>query len=243
MTNRNNNGSNEHSDDRGDAALPSELLVPLIEAKQRIRNLPAAQRMWDRLLTPAQRDELGGDVVRAYRTYGGTLGIWARLRPGAWEPRAVILIARAAGVLDEATYAWLDRELAAYDPSPQGDDERVALARRTRPLVLVEASGRLLAYWRGAAVDRPWHRNPMAWELLWTLAENARARRDVGWDEVSRAETPRAIVDRRSRLGRLLPHDLNERIVPGESSNRYRLALEPGEIGLFELEDWITELQ
>ncbi|MFL5531741.1 MAG: hypothetical protein ACJ8BC_07175 [Gemmatimonadales bacterium] len=135
------------------------------------------------------------------------------------------------GALERVAAALVDvRPL--YQPAPAEDV--VALAVSTRALVLRESPRAL--YWQGQPVEAPWEANPLLWELLWTLASRARRGQAVDRFALSNSDSERAIVDRRSRLGRLLPRSLDERI---RSAGRrsYRLELPPEQVALFCVEE------
>ena len=119
-----------------------------------------------------------------------------------------------------------------YREAPPAGDA-VALAVASRALVLVESPR--AAYWRGRPVQAAWDANPLLWELLWELAGRARRSQAVDRLCLSNPESERAIVDRRSRLGRLLPEGL-DRLIRAAGRRAYRLGLPPGEVALFHVE-------
>lgn len=80
----------------------------LKEAKSRIVPAGSARRMWERLLTPGERRELGDDFESRYRELG-TIGIWRRLK-SCPQHRAVLDVAYGIEFLTEPTYRWLLRE-------------------------------------------------------------------------------------------------------------------------------------
>jgi hypothetical protein len=75
----------------------------------RIKPLAAAERMWERLLTPRERKQLGDDLVGAFEVLG-TVGIWEKVRGGS-PARAVIEVAYGIGFLDQTSRDWLIREI------------------------------------------------------------------------------------------------------------------------------------
>ena len=77
---------------------------------QRVQTTAAAMRLWDRVLTSLQHQQLGGDLVTAYKDSGGTIGIWAKLRriPPA---RALVEVAHVLGFVDTFTGGRMLREL------------------------------------------------------------------------------------------------------------------------------------
>ena len=95
-------------------------------------------------------------------------------------------------------------------------------------------------------LDVNWHgRDSLLWELLWTLADRARARRSVDCDCLSNpksreAQSPpsaQAVKDRRSNLKKLIIPDLNELIVDA-GPGTYRLQLDPDDVCLL---GWFEE--
>src|SRR5262249_37018547 len=83
---------------------------------QLLRVMPntAAQRLWDRILSPTDREALGGDLATAYRD-GRTVGMWARLR-GCTSERAVAELAHRLGFINVDTQNWLLREFGEVPP-------------------------------------------------------------------------------------------------------------------------------
>ena len=101
----------------------------------------------------------------------------------------------------------------------------------------VSRRGNFLLYTsdRGGPVQAPWDANPLLWELLWELAGRARRSQAVDRFCLSNPEPGRAIVDRRSRLGRLLPPGLDG-LIRAAGRRAYRLQLPPGEVALFHVD-------
>ena len=75
----------------------------------RVKVFATAERMWDRLLSPAERRKLGGDLAAAYHRLG-TVGMWAKARQTSDE-QAVLEGSVGVGHLSQANYEWLQREM------------------------------------------------------------------------------------------------------------------------------------
>lgn len=89
--------------------LPPKVLAELQRQLGFLSSPESGLRMWERLMTPAERQRLGGKFEAAYRSGGGTVRIWMRLR-GVSQIRAIVEIAQGIGFLTDATAAWLLRE-------------------------------------------------------------------------------------------------------------------------------------
>jgi len=104
------------------------------------------------------------------------------------------------------------------------------------PGALVGRASGAGAFWQHAEFHAAWDENPLLWELLWALARRGQQAQAVDRFCLSNSESDRAIVDRRSRLGRLLPAGLRARIRPA-GRRSYRLDLAPEEIALVQRND------
>jgi hypothetical protein len=107
----------------------------------------------------------------------------------------------------------------------------VADALAAKALVLVESPR--AAYWRGELLEVRWEDCPLLWELLGALARRGQQAQAVDRFCLSNPGSARAIVDRRSRLGRLLPIELDDQITAA-GRRTYRLALAATDIALFQ---------
>jgi hypothetical protein len=113
--------------------LPPEVLRQLQDLSLRI-NVPfVAQRAWDRLLTDADRQELGGDLELAFRQFGKLIGMWMRLNRVS-EVRAILELAQRLNFLAEADFQWLARETGEeslpappVSPKPSWNSDRCEL--------------------------------------------------------------------------------------------------------------------
>ena len=91
--------------------LPSRAAKDLLETTElRVQNPVAAQALWERVLTTAQRKRLGNDLEAAYYRFGGTIGIWKYLR-GGHPLRAMVDAALALNLLTPTDSRWLVQEL------------------------------------------------------------------------------------------------------------------------------------
>lgn len=75
----------------------------------RVRLFASALLVWQRLLTPEERERLGGDLAAAWRRFGA-IGMWTEVR-GVSPEQAVLEMAVGIGHMSPANYDWLRREL------------------------------------------------------------------------------------------------------------------------------------
>ncbi len=229
--------------------------LPLEPLNQRVREklhhadmslkcLQAAQLMWDKLLTVDEQHRLGGDLVAAYEKYHGPVRIYLQVRK-VWFIRAIIEVARGVDLLSETDYRWLDREISKVDPllsvsrraarrpitSERDPEDIIAQECPLHKLLLVQGKGAHCLYWKDEQVLGPWSKNLKIWELLWELARHAKTGQAVAWDQLSTCNTD-AIVDRRARLKKFIPGELNLLIKPTGDAGNYRLTLDPTHIYL-----------
>jgi hypothetical protein len=76
----------------------------------RLRPAFVAEKLWNRVFSQSDRRKLGGDLEKCYPKLG-TLGMWMKARGVSNEWRAALDLAKALGILDSTTYAWLLREI------------------------------------------------------------------------------------------------------------------------------------
>lgn len=126
---------------------------------------------------------------------------------------------------------------AIYREADKGEFQ-LAKALAAKQLVLTDSPRN--AYWNSQRIEANWERKTLVWELLWELAGQARFRLAVDRDCLSNKNSLRAIRDRRSDLGKLLPPELNDLIVAAGRYS-YRLDLPPDAIAVLVHED--DELQ
>jgi hypothetical protein len=83
------------------------------EAAGRIRPFASASLMWHLLLNREQREEVGGNLKKAFRRFG-TAGIWMQVN-NVSEGRAIVEIARGIGFLEEPIAQRLLIEMGEAD--------------------------------------------------------------------------------------------------------------------------------
>ena len=207
---------------------PEPWELELTASALRIRPFPAAERLWDRVLTEEDRLRLGGDFVTAY-TKHGTAGMWAKLR-GVSRERATVDVCHALGLLDDATHQWLLRELGQL---PNDAEQVIQDAAQTGALVLVERPR--AAYWQGQAIAVDWDRHGASWDYLWELGRHAKAGQSIDHTTFPASGDVAFVTKQKSRLlaQRGFPRTLAVRI---KSAGRYaqKLDLGPEEVRLFE---------
>lgn len=87
----------------------------------RVQSPTVAGLLWERVLTENQRQRLGNNLAACLR-HGATVGMWMRLHKVS-QPRAILDVAHAIGLLSESDYSWLLREVG-------GGRRRVARASK-----------------------------------------------------------------------------------------------------------------
>ena len=97
----------------------------------RVQLFATARLMWQRLLTAAERSQLGANLDRAFRRqqWRKTIGMWTEVRGGSDE-EALLEIALNTGHLSRSNYEWLRREMG-LPLSPQITPPEQALAAST----------------------------------------------------------------------------------------------------------------
>jgi hypothetical protein len=89
-----------------DSLTPSpKAIQELRTCLYRIGSLASAQRLWDRHLTPSDRERLGGNLLRAHRKHD-TFGLWSELR-GITPDRAVVEVGQKLGFIRDVDVDWL----------------------------------------------------------------------------------------------------------------------------------------
>jgi len=205
-----------------------------LECRQRICNVPGAQRLWERHLTPSDRDRLGGDFCRAYEEHQ-ILGMWVTLR-GVTRNRAVLDIGLRLNFLSEGDYQWLVREIGEF-PNTQ---EAMTAAIAAGHLVLVEDPREV--YWNGVVIDVDWNRYAANWEFLWVLSQQAKRGRSIDRLDFGDNSAPNIVTRRKHRLTSRpeFPVDLTDLIIPAGRGTQ-RLDLAPERIHLF-VQDHLGEM-
>src|SRR5436189_3980731 len=100
---------NQDGDMTTSCNISEHAIKELQTAYLRIKPPMSAVRLWERVLTPADRARLGGNMEQAFADHG-TVGMWKKLR-GVSGERAVIDVAHKLNLIDDETAEWLKREI------------------------------------------------------------------------------------------------------------------------------------
>jgi hypothetical protein len=195
----------------------------------RIQSKAAALRLWEWVLTDAERQRLGGDLAAAWCRLG-TVGMWQRLR-GVSVVRAVADVGLELGLIDERRHRWLLRAAGEVH-----DDAEAAIQQAVASggLVLVERPRAV--YWNCEAVPVDWDRHGALWDYFWELCRHAKAGRPIDQMTFPAAADPAVVTKYRHRLvaQRNFPRSLAARIQPA-GRHAQKLQLSPDQVRLFEL--------
>lgn len=145
----------------------SQSQLAFAECFHRIQCPSSAQRLWERHLSAADRDQFDSDLPAAYRQYR-TAGLWAKLR-GISLDRGVLEVGLILNFLTRADYEWLVREIGEFS----NPEESMAAAIAAGDLVLLESPRE--AYWDSEKIDIDWNRFNSCWEFLWELSRHAKS--------------------------------------------------------------------
>jgi hypothetical protein len=159
------------------AAVRSQPLSPEVQEEMetnydRIRPAASAFRLWERVLTEAERQRLGGDLEKVWRQHG-TAGMWMQLR-GVSLQRAVVDVAYELNFINDRTRRWLLRELGEVPDDPS---ETLEAAIASGDLVLVENPR--AAYWRSQPITVDWEKRSALWIFFWELCKHAKAGKGI----------------------------------------------------------------
>ncbi len=130
-------GDARNADPTNDSAqrrLSDAVLEELQSAELGIRAPAVAERVWERLFSPREREQLANEFDLPGLRNLGALGMWQAVRGGGRE-QAIIDIAEGVSLLDAQTASWLRRELNFPEPAeraPVWDVERGVLSMGTR---------------------------------------------------------------------------------------------------------------
>ncbi len=209
-------------------------------AVTRVRGAPPAQRLWDLVFTPAERQQLGGDLETAYREHGSAVGMWRHLH-GVSVPHAVIAVGTRLRLTDPDMGRAL---LQAFGRAPADPEEAIEWAIATGGLVLREKPN--TAHWMGTPIPIGWDRLTSLWDFLSELARCAKANGsldNLGWESEERTD-PDAIKKVKARLVNKegFPITLADQII-SVGQRTYRLEVPAEQIHIFEtiLEERIRE--
>ncbi len=190
--------------------------------------LVSAQLLWDRVLTPEQRQRLGGDLVQLYQRYG-TVGTWRKLYGGS-RVRAALDIARELGLLTDQKHSWLLRE---WGESPRDAEAAREAAIASGALVLVERPR--AAYWNRQQMDINWERLGALWTFFWKLARHAQSSEPLDYTALGESAHRDIIAKLKCRLThqKCFPRALGKLIQP-TGPRTQELKLRPDQIHIFE---------
>jgi hypothetical protein len=189
----------------------------------------SAARLWEEVLTPFERQCLGGELPPVWRQLG-TAGIWQKLR-GVSPKRAVVEVAAELGLLDAPRVRWLLRQLGEVTDDPVA---AIEAARNASGLVLVEQPRSV--YWMGRPIEVDWERHTALWRFFWELCRRAKAGRPLDPLDLSESAHLDSIAKQKFRLLSKVgfPVDLGDLIKPAGRRTQ-KLHLSPQEIRLFEV--------
>ena len=86
----------------------------LASLRLRTATAPIARIVWERLLTPAERERLGGDLADCWSRLG-TAGMWVQAR-GVSVQQAIVEVAESANLITRTTAVWLLQEFGIHGP-------------------------------------------------------------------------------------------------------------------------------
>jgi hypothetical protein len=195
----------------------------------RIQAALSAARLWEEVLTEAERRRLGDHLESLWRQLG-TAGIWRKLRGVSLE-RAVVDVARELGLVDDPTARWLLRELGEVSDDPE---EAIQAARASSALVLVERPRTV--YWNGDVIDVSWEQRAALWHFFWELCRRAKAGQPLDSLDLGEEAHPDIIAKQKWRLLRQagFPAELGDLIQPA-GRHTQQLDLSAQQIRLFEV--------
>ena len=193
----------------------------------RIQNPDYAEKLWERHLTPQDRERLGGDLNAAYFDYG-TVGMWAWLRSMPAGQAAIEIYDRFAP-MPKADYEWLLRE---FGVEPDADIARER-AIESGALVLVENPRE--AYWKAEKIEVAWNRHDVLWDYFWQLARFGKSRRRIDSLVFGDPRSQDPVTKWKSRLTTKpeFPVELGDRIT-ALGRGEQQLELPPEQIRIFE---------
>ena len=127
-------------------------------------------------------------------------------------------------------------EFAGMYRRPFEPEELIEQKRQSHALVLVMGRGSRAVYWRDDLVAQDWSVHATPWDLLCVLAEQSKTGQGVDWVLWRDRHDRGPLKDRRYRLKKLIPADLNQKI-KSAGQGTYQLDLRPEEICLLHYED------
>jgi hypothetical protein len=185
----------------------------------RVCSWTAFKRVWERVLTPQERNAFPDGMASVWNTQG-TIGLWMFLRRCS-RMRSILDLAFRLNFLTETDYQWLLRET-------REDVENVNVACGRFPLVIVESPR--AAYWRGEEIGIDWEGSHALWDYFHRVCEQAS--RGLGADASHFREgcQPEMISHRKCRLVNDDNFPIELRDLIRVSGAEHRLHLSPNEI-------------
>jgi hypothetical protein len=220
-----------------DTTLPPRVLELLQTTFLRVEPPMAASRLWEQVLSVADRRRLGLDFQSTYRRCGDTVGMWMELR-GVTAERALVDVGQKLGFLSAEQRQWLLRELGEVDDDPE---TMVSAAVLAGGLVMVDSPRAV--YWKGSEIELDWTSRSALWNYLIELARLAKTRQALDRLLFGREVDVNYLTKLKSSVKKLkgFPSDLTSRIVTAGRGSQ-RLDIEPTLIRIFE-RDTIETLQ
>jgi hypothetical protein len=222
----------------------ADLLLESLEAHKALENRVNAFTAECFSVTDLRARENAIVLVQAYNAYAAVPKLdWLKSRRDIIESARGLtrFCIRREGICDmnalELVVNAIMGSATIYRAAHEGQIQ-FAKALAAKRLVLTDSPRS--AYWNSQCIVANWERKTMLWELFWELAGRARLGLAVDRDCLSNKRSLRAIRDRRSDLGKLLPPELNDLIVAA-GRYCYRLELPSEAIALLVHED--DELQ
>ena len=172
---------------------------------------------------------LGSNLEFAYSNYGGTAGMWAKLR-GVTLDRAVLDVAQLLGVLSDGDHAWLLREVGEFA------DAAVAMqdAMDAGHFVILERPRE--AYWNAKKIQVDWDKDNKLWEYVWELGRCAKSGRQIDRFNFGDNSYGNIVINLKSRLTgkKQFPLGLADKIIPSGRGSQ-KLTLPPERIRIFQV--------
>jgi hypothetical protein len=210
------------------AGASADAVMPILQdLVGRLQILQVQDKLYTQFLTENERRDYDEEVQRWQRPI--PIDRWITRRRRISHKLAIVQLAYRAELLPLSNRDWLLRELGEELPI----DWEIRHAVSQGGLVLVDVPRTV--FWDSLTVQADWSKRPKAWDVMFQLATKARRNadlleRDVYPDDAVADATLATAV---SRLKRMLPCTLAERIEPGIQPRSQRLKLDPNEICIF----------
>jgi hypothetical protein len=197
----------------------ARVTMELTESLHRVNSLTVFERIWEMMLTPAERASFPGGMAEAWAQHR-TVGLWMHLRRCS-DVRAIIDLAEGLGFLMPARAQWLRRETG------EDVEDFEATIQRFR-LVIVEAAHEV--YWGGVLIGIDWDRHRALWDYFVTVCERAKRGQSISSGDFSERRKPHNPSHQKSRLLAMpeFPGTLEDLL--RVSGGRHRLHVPPEQI-------------